>query len=153
MQHALFLIAVSLIIGLGACATTDSPELTGQGVSAAALQHNQEGMKHYKVGHWEIAKQHFEAASKADPDLAEPHYNLGLALHKMGPMRKPPLTLKRRGSWLRTMRPLQDHAPINTMSIRQDLQSLTATIEGNVGRAVARMLRVSSFACTHRQLA
>ena len=34
------------------------------------MQHNQEGMKHYKMGHWEIAKQHFEAASKADPGLA-----------------------------------------------------------------------------------
>ena len=39
---------------------------------------------HYQLGHWSVAKGHFEAAIEAEPDLAEPHYNLALALHKLG---------------------------------------------------------------------
>ena len=45
-----------------------------------------EGMviEHYNLGHWDVAKEHFEAAVKADPKLAEAHYNLALAFHKLG---------------------------------------------------------------------
>jgi len=50
----------------------------------AAAKHNAEGIEHYNLGHWDVARGHFEAAIKADPKLAEPHYNLALALHRLG---------------------------------------------------------------------
>lgn len=62
-------------------------------VSAKALEapagasdegHNAEGIKHYNKGHWEKAEQHFRGAVKADPKLAEAHYNLAISLDKMG---------------------------------------------------------------------
>ena len=45
---------------------------------------NDEGVGHYKQGHWDVSEGHFRKAVKADPNLAEAHYNLGLALDKMG---------------------------------------------------------------------
>ena len=46
--------------------------------------HNAEGIKHYNKGHWKKAAQHFRGAVKADPKLAEAHYNLALSLDKLG---------------------------------------------------------------------
>lgn len=45
---------------------------------------NDEGASHYKQGHWDVATDWFKKAVKADPNLAEAHYNLALALDKMG---------------------------------------------------------------------
>lgn len=46
--------------------------------------HNAEGIKHYNKGHWKKAEEHFRGAVKADPKLAEAHYNLALSLDKLG---------------------------------------------------------------------
>jgi Flp pilus assembly protein TadD len=45
---------------------------------------NDEGVTHYKQGHWDVATEWFNKAIKADPKLAEAHYNLALALDKTG---------------------------------------------------------------------
>jgi len=45
---------------------------------------NDEGVSHYKQGHWDVASDGFKKAIKADPNLAEAHYNLALSLDKMG---------------------------------------------------------------------
>ena len=45
---------------------------------------NNEGVRHYQQGHWEVAQEHFQKAVAANADLAEAHYNLALALDKMG---------------------------------------------------------------------
>ena len=45
---------------------------------------NDEGVGHYKQGHWDVAKDWFTKAVKADANLAEAHYNLALSLDKMG---------------------------------------------------------------------
>ena len=45
---------------------------------------NDEGVSHYKQGHWDVATDWFKKAVKADPNLAEAHYNLALSLDKMG---------------------------------------------------------------------
>jgi Tfp pilus assembly protein PilF len=69
---------------LGACATSGPPLVTPPGADPGAAKHNAEGIEHYNLGHWDVAKEHFEAAVKADPKLAEAHYNLALAFHKLG---------------------------------------------------------------------
>ena len=45
---------------------------------------NAEGVKHFEQGHWDVAKEHFNKAVAANAKLAEAHYNLALALDKMG---------------------------------------------------------------------
>ena len=45
---------------------------------------NAEGVKHFEQGHWDVAKEHFNKALAANAKLAEAHYNLALALDKMG---------------------------------------------------------------------
>jgi Tfp pilus assembly protein PilF len=45
---------------------------------------NDEGVGHYKQGHWDVAADWSKKAIKADPNLAEAHYNLALSLDKMG---------------------------------------------------------------------
>ncbi|HEX5549911.1 MAG TPA: tetratricopeptide repeat protein [Nitrospira sp.] len=45
---------------------------------------NDDGVSHYKQGHWDVASDWFKKAVKADPNLAEAHYNLALSLDKMG---------------------------------------------------------------------
>ena len=87
--------SVGLILGLlvlgvacdygksgGGTATADSALMSPAG--SAGRTDNDEGVGHYKQGHWDVAEGHFRKAMKADPNLAEAHYNLGLALDKMG---------------------------------------------------------------------
>jgi tetratricopeptide (TPR) repeat protein len=45
---------------------------------------NEEGVSHYRQGHWDVSAEHFGKAVAANPELAEAHYNLALALDKMG---------------------------------------------------------------------
>jgi Tfp pilus assembly protein PilF len=77
-------IVLSMLTLLMACETASPPLTTAVGAAAAAAKHNTEGIEHFNMGHWDVAKGHFEAAIKADPMLAEPHYNLALALHNLG---------------------------------------------------------------------
>ena len=45
---------------------------------------NNEGVGHYKEGHWKTSLKHFEEAVTAGPKLAEAHYNMALTLDKLG---------------------------------------------------------------------
>ncbi len=45
---------------------------------------NEEGVDHYQQGHWDVAEVHFQKSLQADPGLAEAHFNLALALDKLG---------------------------------------------------------------------
>ncbi len=49
-----------------------------------AESHNKEGIELYNQGHWDVALNHFTEAAKADPNSAEAHYNVALALDKSG---------------------------------------------------------------------
>ena len=46
--------------------------------------HINAGIEHYGMGHWDVAKNHFVEAEKADRQSAEAHYNLALVLDKSG---------------------------------------------------------------------
>jgi tetratricopeptide (TPR) repeat protein len=71
--------------GLPVLAKTTTHSVTGtSGANAAVSRHNDEGLLAYQQGQWESARQHFEAAITASPELAEAHYNLGMVLYRLG---------------------------------------------------------------------
>jgi tetratricopeptide (TPR) repeat protein len=76
-------VAGSLVILQYACAPMNPPLSAPPGSNATAARYNSEGIVHYDMGHWAIAKDHFASAIVADPNLAEAHFNLGLALNKL----------------------------------------------------------------------
>ncbi len=53
-------------------------------VSEPGAAENNEGVGHYKEGHWKVSLKHFEEAVTAGPKLAEAHYNMALTLDKLG---------------------------------------------------------------------
>lgn len=88
-SRVLTVVIVLAILGSG-CQSAPKPTLlpapTGTNVSAA--RHNDEGIHAYEQGQWETAKQQFETAIAASPELAEAHYNLGKTLYRLGAMRE-----------------------------------------------------------------
>lgn len=83
MDLARFAVAGSLVILHYACAATPDTLPAPPGSNASAARHNSDGIVHYEMGHWSIAKDHFVSAVEADPNLAESHFNLALALDKL----------------------------------------------------------------------
>jgi tetratricopeptide (TPR) repeat protein len=49
-----------------------------------AASQNDQGVDHLQQGHWAVSAEHFQKAVAAAPNLAEAHFNLGLALDEMG---------------------------------------------------------------------
>ena len=83
---------LACLIAVVAC-DSGKPAVTASGSADTALMSpasspgradNDEGVGHYKQGHWDVATDWFKKAVKADPNLAEAHYNLALSLDKMG---------------------------------------------------------------------
>jgi len=54
------------------------------GTPAAAVSAVEEGNRLFANGQWEPAKTQYEAAIKVQPTLAEAHYDLALALERLG---------------------------------------------------------------------
>lgn len=88
--------SLGCVIFLWGCATAPShdpmsgdaaPLITGHKVDPSAKKHNAAGIEQYEKGYWLEARSHFEAAVQAAPSLPEPHYNLALALDKLGARR------------------------------------------------------------------
>ncbi len=82
------LLAVVLMVGMGALGQTgadpggDAALLTQ--TSSPARQDNDEGVGYHQQEQWDMAKEYFQIAVMVDPTLAEAHYNLALALDKLG---------------------------------------------------------------------
>lgn len=83
MNLVRFAVASSLAVLQWACAGASLPLSAPPGSDATAARHNSEGMAHYEMGHWSVARDHFASAIEADPNLAESHFNLALTLDKL----------------------------------------------------------------------
>ena len=85
-------VILACLLAVVAC-DSGKPAVTVSGSADTALMSpasspgradNDEGVGHYKQGHWDVATDWFKKAVKADANLAEAHYNLALSLDKMG---------------------------------------------------------------------
>lgn len=83
---------LSYVLSLGLVVLA-APALADMGKGATPLKaaagskaesHIAVGIEHYGMGHWDVAKNHFMEAEKADPQSAEAHYDLALVLDKAG---------------------------------------------------------------------
>jgi Tfp pilus assembly protein PilF len=78
-----------LMIGmLSGCAGPKAPPVTilaaPTGTSAKAAPHMADGDRLFRANDWAGASQAYQAAVTQQPDLAEAHYNLAVALDRMG---------------------------------------------------------------------
>jgi tetratricopeptide (TPR) repeat protein len=86
MKKIMFFMAVLFFATFTAVAFADEGPLKfpmREGSNASAHEHNEEGINHYNQGHYDVALQHFQTASKIDPMVGEAHYNAALCLHNM----------------------------------------------------------------------
>ena len=51
---------------------------------ADAKKHNKEGIKHWGMGHYDVALGHFKEASKIDGSSGEIHFNEAISYDKLG---------------------------------------------------------------------
>jgi Flp pilus assembly protein TadD len=74
------------LIYLAGCASSPQDRLLQLPAASEqnAKQSNAEGIREFQSGSWTQAQRHFELAMKADPQVAETHYNLGLVLYRLG---------------------------------------------------------------------
>ena len=98
-----FLVLVVFIFGMGCSGDKDTskvPDSKGSKDVMASLpegpltlpaesdpeatSHNDEGISHYKEGHFDIALKHFREAGKIQSEIGEIHFNEALALDKLG---------------------------------------------------------------------
>ena len=98
-----FLVLVVFIFGMGCSAEKDASKVPdpkeSKDVMASlpegplnlpaesdpeANTHNEEGISHYKEGHFDIALKHFREAGKIQSEIGEIHFNEALALDKLG---------------------------------------------------------------------
>ena len=63
---------------------SEGPMKLPAGSNADANMHNEEGIKHFGMGHFDEALKHFEEAAKADKSIGEVHFNEAVALDKLG---------------------------------------------------------------------
>ncbi len=85
MKKLLLGFAVAMLLSIPLTSFADEAPLPmPAGASAEAVKHNDEGIAHYNQGHFDVALQHFEGASKAAPKMGEGCFNEALALDKLG---------------------------------------------------------------------
>jgi len=82
----LFVVAFTFSLAVPAFAThlgEESALTAPPSANKMAALHNDAGIKAYETKDYAEAEGHFRMAIKTDPNFAEWHYNLGLALHGM----------------------------------------------------------------------
>ena len=55
-----------------------------EGANSEANMHNEEGIKHWNQGHYDVALKHFKEASSIDSSFGEVHFNEAISLDKIG---------------------------------------------------------------------
>lgn len=82
------ILAILTVLALFSVSTTafagEGPLALPSGAAPEAKKHNVEGIDHWQQGHYDVALQHFSAASKADGSSGEVHFNEAISYDKVG---------------------------------------------------------------------
>lgn len=84
MGWTLLIIVSGLLVSGCATAQEERTLRAPNGTLPAAAAAMEEGNKLFATRQWDAAKARYEAAIKAQPTLAEAHYNLAMALESLG---------------------------------------------------------------------
>lgn len=85
MRRSLLVVLVGFLISGCAAATAHERTLRAPtGTVPAAASAMEEGNRLFAARQWEQAKAQYEAAIKAQPSLAEAHYNLAMVIEILG---------------------------------------------------------------------
>ena len=85
MKKLLIMISLLVFVLLPFTALAgEGPMKLPAGANAEANKHNEEGITHWNKGHFDVALEHFSAASKIDSAIAETHFNEAICLDKLG---------------------------------------------------------------------
>ncbi len=88
MWRLYMVLMLVMVVLLAACATPKRPPVTilpaPSGASEKIGSLMAEGDRLFKAGDWTGAGQAYQAAAAQQPDLAEAHYNLAVALDRQG---------------------------------------------------------------------
>ncbi|MZG54657.1 MAG: hypothetical protein F3743_04155 [Nitrospinae bacterium] len=74
---SLFFLSATAMAGEG-------PMKLPEKAKADAKMHNKEGIKHWEMGHYDVALGHFKEASKIDGSSGEIHFNEAISYDKLG---------------------------------------------------------------------
>ncbi|MFQ5482655.1 MAG: hypothetical protein ACE5ER_07840, partial [Nitrospinaceae bacterium] len=74
-RFMMILIAIALLYLPMTAAAGEGPMKLPAGSNSSADMHNDEGIKHFQLGHFDVALEHFKEASKADSTIGETHFN------------------------------------------------------------------------------
>ena len=78
-------IPIIVATAISGCALWQGSLLSApSGTDELAARHNKAGIQSYSQEQWDRAREHFGAAIKIAPSLAEAHYNLGMVLYRQG---------------------------------------------------------------------
>ena len=87
-NRVVLLVILALLAGCAGCAGSKAAVVTTlpapAGISAKAAAHMVEGDRLFQTKDWAGASQAYREAAAQQPDLAEAHYNLAVALDRMG---------------------------------------------------------------------
>lgn len=95
MHRGIKTVVLGCLVMVTGCVTPSGPLAVLPMTSPAAARHNLEGIQQYNAGKWQVAKSRFESAIRADPGLAEAHFNLALTLHELGDHREATIHFKK----------------------------------------------------------
>ena len=85
MKNIFLILALSVLFLIPAMVSAgEGPLPLPASAKASAKMHNKEGIKHYGMGHYDVALKHFNEASAADGSSGEVHFNEAISYDKLG---------------------------------------------------------------------
>jgi hypothetical protein len=83
MKKVVSILIAAVFFSIPVIAFAEGPMNLPDDASKGAKMHNKAGIKHYGMGHFDVALGHFEEASAADAKSGEIHFNVAISLDKL----------------------------------------------------------------------
>ncbi len=84
MRKVVSILIAAVFFSIPVIAFAEGPMTLPDGASKEAKMHNQAGIKHYGMGHFDVALGHFQESAAIDASNGEIHFNEAISLDKLG---------------------------------------------------------------------